>query len=57
MFNLKDKIVLVTGGTGLLGKTYCKEFSLQGANVIMADLSKTQPKKVSSELLKNNRNY
>lgn len=38
LFSLKDKVALVTGGIGLLGKEHCKALSKAGANVIVADL-------------------
>ncbi|MFA6075360.1 MAG: SDR family oxidoreductase [Negativicutes bacterium] len=37
-FCLKDKVVVVTGGTGLLGALYCERLSEAGATVIIADL-------------------
>tara|TARA_A100001388_G_C28767750_1_gene501809 strand:+ start:1270 stop:2064 length:795 start_codon:yes stop_codon:yes gene_type:complete len=49
MFNLSDKVILVTGGTGLLGKTYCEELAKNDAIVIMADLKETNPKKIAEE--------
>lgn len=48
MFYLKDKVILVTGGTGLLGKNYCKELATHGAKVVMADLKQANPKKIAS---------
>tara|TARA_B100000886_G_scaffold340543_1_gene311051 strand:+ start:11593 stop:12411 length:819 start_codon:yes stop_codon:yes gene_type:complete len=50
IFDLQDKIILVTGGTGLLGKTYCQELAHQGAKVIMADLKQTNPKVIAAKL-------
>ncbi len=38
LFSLKDKVALVTGGIGLLGKEHCRALSNAGANVIIADL-------------------
>ena len=49
MISLKDKVIIVTGGTGLLGRTYCKELASQGAIVIMADLEQASPKEIASE--------
>ncbi|KTD30747.1 acetyoacetyl CoA reductase [Legionella moravica] len=39
MFDMKDKVVVVTGGTGILGSTYCECLVNAGATVIIADLS------------------
>jgi len=40
MFELKNKIVLVLGGRGFLGRSFCQSLSGQGATVISADLPK-----------------
>jgi NAD(P)-dependent dehydrogenase (short-subunit alcohol dehydrogenase family) len=37
---LKDKIVVVTGGNGLLGRSFCNEIIKNGGLPIVADLSK-----------------
>ena len=38
-FNFKDKVVLVTGASGQLGKELCRAYSENGAHVISADLA------------------
>ena len=38
MFDLTDKIVLVVGGRGYLGRDFCQKLRLQNATVISADL-------------------
>ena len=38
MFNLKDKVVLVVGGRGYLGREFCQALRSQNAIVISADL-------------------
>jgi len=37
-FCLKNKIIIVTGGTGILGKLYCERLAQAGATVIISDL-------------------
>jgi NAD(P)-dependent dehydrogenase (short-subunit alcohol dehydrogenase family) len=37
-FSLKDKVIVVTGGNGLLGKQFVESFRADGAIVIAADL-------------------
>ena len=36
---LKDKIIVVTGGNGLLGRSFCAAISLHGGIPIVADLN------------------
>jgi NAD(P)-dependent dehydrogenase (short-subunit alcohol dehydrogenase family) len=38
MFDLKNKIILVIGGRGYLGRDFCQKLRSQNANVISADL-------------------
>ena len=42
-FDLTGKVVVVTGGTGLLGSAYCQALADQGAQVVMADLAAADP--------------
>ncbi len=42
-FDLSGKVVVVTGGTGLLGSAYCQGLADQGAQVVMADLAAADP--------------
>ena len=37
LFNLQNKVVLITGATGQLGTAFCKAFSLAGAKVVGLD--------------------
>lgn len=39
MFSLKDKVIVITGGNGLLGKQMVDTFRKQGAKTIAADLA------------------
>ena len=56
MLNLKNKIVIITGGTGLLGKKYSEELAKEEAVVIIADLKQTNPKKIANQLSKKTNN-
>lgn len=49
-FQLSDKIAVVTGGAGLIGKMLCRAISEAGAKVFVADISSAQGEKVSAEL-------
>tara|TARA_B100000886_G_scaffold333211_1_gene286864 strand:- start:1704 stop:2507 length:804 start_codon:yes stop_codon:yes gene_type:complete len=44
IFDLSEKIIVLTGGTGLLGSEYTNTLLNAGATVIIADLKKTNPK-------------
>ena len=37
-FDIKDRIIVVTGGTGILGSLYCRRLAEAGARVVIADL-------------------
>ena len=50
LFNLKDKNAIVTGGTGLLGKKFCKGLAEFGANVAVIDLVEYEVNKFAEEL-------
>ena len=38
LFDLTDKVVIITGAGGMLGSRYAYGLSDQGANVILADV-------------------
>jgi NAD(P)-dependent dehydrogenase (short-subunit alcohol dehydrogenase family) len=42
-FDLSGKVVVVTGGTGLLGSAYCAALAEHGAQVVVADLKAADP--------------
>jgi NAD(P)-dependent dehydrogenase (short-subunit alcohol dehydrogenase family) len=42
-FDLTGKVVVITGGTGLLGSAYCQGIAEHGAQVVMADLAAADP--------------
>ena len=49
MFNLKDKIVLVTGATGQLGSEICKAYIKAGSRVVGGDKELNSKKMVKSD--------
>ena len=49
-FRLDEKIVVVTGGTGMLGKLYCERLSQAGATVIIADLSQKKCEELAESI-------
>ena len=45
MYKLRNKIILIPGGLGLIGKEISKNLALEGAKVIVLDLKKNKLKK------------
>jgi NAD(P)-dependent dehydrogenase (short-subunit alcohol dehydrogenase family) len=50
MFDLSGKVIVVTGGTGLLGSAYCETLAKQGANVVVADLAASKPQELAAKI-------
>ena len=53
-FSLDNKIVVVTGGTGILGSLYCHRLAEAGARVVISDLRQDLCEKLASKI---NRNF
>lgn len=47
---LKDKVIVVTGGAGLLGRAFCKEIAKEGGIAIIADLNIERAETVSKTI-------
>ena len=52
IFNLTNKVIILTGASGLLGTEYAHGLSQAGANVVLADLNFDKCKKLSLNLNK-----
>ena len=52
LFELKDKVVVLVGASGLLGQQYSESLSEAGANVVLADLNFLNCRKLESKLKK-----
>lgn len=52
LFNLKDKVVIITGGAGLLGRQYANALANLGAVPIIADMDGALAEQIASEFEK-----
>lgn len=50
MFNLKNKVAIVTGGAGLIGSKFCGGLAEFGAKVIIADKNKEKMDSLAEEI-------
>lgn len=49
-FDLSGKVIVVTGGNGLLGSAYCQALAEHGAGVVVADLPQAAPQRAAEDL-------
>ena len=52
LFSLSGKVVLVTGGAGLLGQVFCQAFADSGADVAVVDIDDQAAKSVATNIAK-----
>ena len=50
MFRLDDRVVVITGGMGLIGKAFTEICAQYGANVVILDIPNTKPEEYAIEL-------
>ncbi|MBS3067614.1 SDR family oxidoreductase [Candidatus Micrarchaeota archaeon] len=56
MFNIKNKVVVITGGLGLLGNAFSMECARHGASVVIADLDDKKAKDTIERIKKETKN-
>ena len=49
-FELQDKVIVITGACGLVGRAFCEAAAQFGAHVVVADIPQATPEKLASEL-------
>jgi len=52
LFSLSGKVVLVTGGAGLLGQVFCQAFADSGADLAVVDIDDQAAKSVATNIAK-----
>ncbi|RME13916.1 MAG: SDR family oxidoreductase [Bacteroidetes bacterium] len=52
MFSLKDKVIVISGACGLIGRAFCEAVLQYGGNVVVADMAQSQPEKFAEDLEK-----
>ena len=50
IFDVNDKVIIITGGAGYLGSQYAEGLSQHGANIVIADTNFKECKKIVSTL-------
>lgn len=50
LFGLKDKVIVVTGGIGILGQRYCEALAERGAHVVISDLDEKACETLAADL-------
>ncbi len=53
-FSLKNKVIIITGACGLIGRAFCEAVAQFGGNVVVADIQQTNPEKFAMELEERN---
>jgi NAD(P)-dependent dehydrogenase (short-subunit alcohol dehydrogenase family) len=54
LFSLNDKVVVITGGAGMLGSQYAEVLSDAGAHVVITDINQESCDKVANNITKRN---
>ena len=52
LFNIKDYVVVITGGTGVLGRTIARYLALEGAQVVILGRKESVGKEIVDGIVK-----
>jgi NAD(P)-dependent dehydrogenase (short-subunit alcohol dehydrogenase family) len=53
-FDLNDKVIIITGACGLIGRAFCEAVAQFGGNVVVADIEQAKPHELAEQLEKRN---
>jgi NAD(P)-dependent dehydrogenase (short-subunit alcohol dehydrogenase family) len=53
LFNVSEKVIVITGACGLIGRTICDALYERGAKLILADITEANPEEQAKKLGKN----
>lgn len=51
-FDLNDKVIIITGACGLIGRAFCEAVAQFGGNVVVADIEQAKPHELAEQLEK-----
>ncbi|WDE98196.1 SDR family oxidoreductase [Lentisphaera profundi] len=51
-FDLQDKVIIITGACGLIGRAFCEAAAQFGAHIVVADIEKANPTEFADSLTK-----
>jgi len=53
-FDLTNKVIVISGACGLIGRAFCEAAAQYGANIIVADIAASNPKEFAKKLTERN---
>lgn len=53
-FDLTDKVIVISGGCGLIGRAFCEAVAQFGGNVVVADIALSKPTEFAQQLQERN---
>lgn len=53
-FDLSEKVIIISGGCGLIGRAFCEAVAQFGGHVVVADIAQSKPSDFAKDLQKRN---